>query len=103
MTPQAFFILKSLLIIIFMVLVISYLSRCSLYLSRILKELKKSNSQSHLKQAVPGSPNKTTELEAGMIICDWCKNPFPETDKKFMGGNTLCPGCYQSKVPTSFK
>ena len=37
-------IIKGILIAIFMILAISYLSRCSLYLSRILKELKKQNS-----------------------------------------------------------
>lgn len=64
------------------------------------------NSQVSFNVSNVGGPtalDKSTGLEAGMIICDWCKNPFPETDKAFMGGNTLCPDCYQSKVPTSFK
>lgn len=86
MTTQELFTLTAVLIgLLLIILVLSLLSRCSMYLKKILAEIKELNKR--LKPAV--------EKE---VVCPKCNKPFPESKGKGVGGKVLCPLCAANDV-----
>lgn len=81
--------LLSLIIIVFslliVIIILSLLSRCSMYLKKILAELKDLNKRLTI----------SAERE---LLCPVCKKTFPEKNGKEVEGKILCPLCAANDI-----
>lgn len=85
-TPHEMFLLiVNLLGVLVIILVLSLLSRCSMYLKKILVEIKELN-----KKLRPPALNE--------VVCPACNRSFPKSNGKEVAGKFLCPSCADNDI-----
>lgn len=86
MTTQELFIPAAGLFSFFVIMILLVLlSRCSMYLKKILAEIKDLNK-------------RLTPLVDKELVCPKCSKTFPESKGKVVGGKVLCPLCAANDV-----
>ena len=86
MTQESMFSLIVILIsILVIIMVLSLLSRCSMYLKKILAEIKELNK-------------RLTTPALKEVVCPKCNKPFSESTGKEVRGKILCPLCAANDV-----
>ena len=86
MVPHEMFSLIVILIsVLVIILVLSLLSRCSMYLKKILAEIKDLNK-------------KLTPPDLREMVCSKCSKTISESEGKKVAGKVLCPKCADNDV-----
>ena len=75
-----FILIVTLIGVLGIIIVLSLLSRCSMYLKKILAEIKELNK-------------RLTPLALNEAVCPACNRSFSKSNGKEVAGKFLCPSC----------